>query len=184
MSGYIHTCPMCHHLHTTYPDQLHPLPCHSAQEIGVGSGVVWLFKSFKNPGQRLGGQKSRERTCSVTTLSSSQQTVTVAGTVHQRQRISLEYLPVHRKMVHTAKHLNLDDELPLQMHGIANHLIAHAKELVHLSNIKILFKLLVLVFKMDARGLTKNHILKWPQGAMLKDPRRIYSYCGAGREHW
>jgi len=96
--------------------------------------------------------------------------VTAAGTVHQRQRISLEYSPVHRKTVCTAKHLNLDDGLPLQMHGIMNHLIAHAKELVHLSNIKILFELLVLVFKMDARGLTKNHILKWPQGAMPKDP--------------
>jgi len=110
--------------------------------------------------------------------------VTVAGTVHQRQRISLEYSPVHRKTVRTAKHLNLDDGLPPQMHGIANHLIAHAKELVHLSNIKILFELLVLVFKMDVRGLTKNHILKWPQGAMLKDPRRIYSYHGARRERW
>jgi len=171
MSGYIHTCPVCHHSHTTYPDQLHPLPCHPTQEIGVGSGVVWLFKLFKNSGQRLGGQKSRERTCSVTTLSSSRQTVTVAGTIHQRQRISLEYSPVHRKMVRTAKRLNLDDGLPPQMHGIANHLIVHAKELVHLSNIKILFELLVLVFKMDVRGLTKNHILKWPQGAMPKDPR-------------
>jgi len=106
--------------------------------------------------------------------------VMAARTVHQRQRISLEYSPVHRKTVRTAKRLNLDDGLPLQMHGIANHLIAHAKELVHLSNIKILFELLVLVFKMDARGLTKNHILKWPQGAMPKDPRRIYSYHRAG----
>jgi len=96
--------------------------------------------------------------------------VMAARTVHQRQRISLEYLPVHRKTVRTAKHLNLDDRLPPQMHGIANHLIVHAKELVHLSNIKILFELLVLVFKMDVRGLTKNHILKWPQGAMPKDP--------------
>jgi len=87
-------------------------------------------------------------------------------------------------MVRTAKRLNLDNGLPLQMHGITNHLIAHAKELVHLSNIKILFELLVLVFKMDARGLTKNHILKWPQGAMLKDPRQIYSYCRARRECW
>jgi len=160
MSGYIHTCSVCHHSHTTYPDQLQPLPCHPVQKIEVGSGVVWPFKSFKNPGQHLGGQKSRECTCSVTTLSSSQQTVMAAGTVHQRQRISLEYSPVHRKMVRTGKHLNLDDGLPPQIHGIANHLIVHAKKLVHLSNIKILFELLVLVFKMDVRGLTKNHILK------------------------
>jgi len=159
MSGYIHICPVCHHSHTTYPDKLHPLPCHPTQEIEVCSGVVWLFKLFKNPGQHLGGQKSRERTCSVTTLSSSQQTVMAAGTVHQRQKVSLEYSPVHRKTVRTVKHLNLDDGLLPQMHGITNHLIVHAKELVHLSNIKILFELLVLVFKMDARGLTKNHIL-------------------------
>jgi len=85
----------------------------TTQEIGVGSGVVWPFKLFKNPDQCLGGQKSRECTCSVTTLSSSRQTMTAAGTVHQRQRISLEYSPVHRKMVRTAKRLNLDDGLPL-----------------------------------------------------------------------
>ena len=87
------------------------------------------------------------------------------------QEAVLEYSPVHSKTVCTAKHLNLDDRLLPQMHGITNHLIVHAKELVHLSNIKILFELLVLVFKMDAKGLTKNHILKWPQGAMPKDPR-------------
>jgi hypothetical protein len=108
--------------------------------------------------------------------------VTAAGTVHQRQRISLEYSPVHRKTVRTAKRLILDDGLPPQMHGIANYLIAHAKELVHLSNIKILFELLVLVFKMDARGLTKNCIMKWRQATMPKDPPQIYSYHGAGRE--